>query len=48
MEIVKYGVEIADSKLNVLVKESAFDYGSEFLNKPSVIVDMLNAVFHVE
>lgn len=46
MEIVKYGVEISDSKLNVLVKENTYNYGSQFLNKPGIIVDMLNTVFH--
>lgn len=46
MKIVKYGVEISDSKLNVLVKEDTFHYESEFLNKPGIIVDMLNTVFH--
>lgn len=46
MEIVKYGVEINESKLNVLVKESTYNYGSQFLNKPGIIVDMLNMVFH--
>lgn len=46
MEIVKYGVEISDSKLNVLVKEDTYNYGSQFLNKPGIIVDMLNTVFH--
>lgn len=48
MEIVKYGVYLNDSKLNVLVKEDTFHYGSEFFNKPEIIVDMLNAVFHAE
>lgn len=46
MEIIKYGVEISESKLNVLVKESTYNYGSQFLNKPGIIVDMLNTVFH--
>lgn len=46
MEIVKYGVEISDSQLNVLVKENTYNYGSQFFNKPQVIVDMLNEVFH--
>ena len=46
MEIVKYGVEISDSKLNVLVKENTYNYGSQFFNKPGIIVDMLNTVFH--
>lgn len=46
MEIIKYGVEISDSKLNVLVKENTYNYGSQFLNKPGIIVDMLNTVFH--
>lgn len=46
MKIIKYGVEISDSKLNVLVKENTYNYGSQFLNKPGIIVDMLNTVFH--
>lgn len=48
MEIIKYGVEINDSKLNVLVKEDTFHYESENFRKPQVIVDMLNALFHAE
>ena len=40
MEIVKYGVEISDSKLNVLVKENTYNYGSQFFNKPGSEADI--------